>query len=417
DWNITSAEMVKVGIQAWDRYSQRAVALVDDLEKVAASVAKVTADLQKQGDSMAQSLESSGELADSLRKIESDFTAAIESIGATMGTLEEPTQEMLDAIELAFRNKSLAIQLLWKSFTTTASADAAADMKVFTDAVGTGFDALAQKVRLLPPVIGASTTAVDAFIAGLLKIPEATRGLNLVIANFGATTDEALRNTIALKETNQLWTELAAKTDEVSQAEARRIAQAAKVQGLTQAWTSATTAVQDLNKQLLTETSTLGLTGEAFARAALEVKLFGDQFDPLDAKMVTAVDRALALQKQLDALIPQKFARDLQDVSVRAQVLGTDFDQLGAIAGVAQSNFERTMTAFKNGTATIDDVTAASTRLQDAWANQRLFTGIKDAFLSVTDAFSKMAEGIIQGTLDIATAFKNLGQNLIISFV
>jgi len=407
----------KVTQDEWRKQSEFARKAAEDINKVDDALAKMYLDVSRQGAVLTQDLFSTGELDAALTKIERDFQATMAKISAGMGELSQPTELQLAAIEQATKNKLTSLELLWKNYGIKASADLAESFKGFTSAFDPMVDQLARKIRLLPDVIQASTESVNAFIRASLGIPVMERSIASLQATFGGTTEAVKRQEIAIRETGQTWEQLSAKTDEASKSAAKFVAEAAKVATIDAAWKQAGTAMRGLQEQFEAAELASTLTGEAFLRASLQVKLFGDAFDPLDPAMVNAVNRAMELQRALDRMIPANFQSNLDDIATKASLLGDNFDAMGAQVSAAQKNFEATWDAMKRGTASFEDVTAAANAWNAAIADQTLYKNIESAFLSITDTFTKMADGMIQGTLDIADAFANLGRSLLTNFV
>jgi hypothetical protein len=122
------------------------------------------------------------------------------------------------------------------------------------------------------------------------------------------------------------------------------------------------------------------------------------------------------LRAELEKLRATDTAQALETIALKAQLLGENFDAMGARVALARKNFEDLVVAERDGAATMDEVTAAAGRLNAVLAEQKWDKAFQGMFLSVTDTFDKMVTGLIQGTLDIESAFKNLGQSLIANF-
>jgi hypothetical protein len=110
-----------------------------------------------------------------------------------------------------------------------------------------------------------------------------------------------------------------------------------------------------------------------------------------------------------------EFWRQMQQASVSAQALGEDFNLSGARIAALQTQF-RALVDASQGELT-PELQRVGAELRVALADQSLYASIESGFLSITDTFTKMADGLIQGTLDIGDAFADLGRNLLVNFV
>ena len=101
------------------------------------------------------------------------------------------------------------------------------------------------------------------------------------------------------------------------------------------------------------------------------------------------------------------FEETMRAAGISATVLGSNFDLAGARIGALRTRFDALITASKGEWT--PEIQRIGDELRTALADQDLYSQIERGFLSITDTFTKMADGLIQGTLDIGDAFKNLG--------
>src|SRR5262245_15351245 len=114
----------------------------------------------------------------------------------------------------------------------------------------------------------------------------------------------------------------------------------------------------------------------------------------------------------------KQYADALGEIALKAEVLGPSFDAAGARISAMQARFaDMAREAAATGRGVTDEMRAMGAAIEQELSAQRFDKAFQGMFTSVTDAFSGMAQGLIQGTLDIGDAFKNLGQSLIVSFV
>jgi hypothetical protein len=110
--------------------------------------------------------------------------------------------------------------------------------------------------------------------------------------------------------------------------------------------------------------------------ANFEGDILEAQWTRVDASMARAARQAEDIDAALEA-IPANFEGDILEAQIRRQ----------------------------------EDALDAAAKASGQW---RL--DVEKGFLSVTDTFTKMADGLIAGTLDIGDAFANLGRNLLANF-
>jgi TP901 family phage tail tape measure protein len=137
------------------------------------------------------------------------------------------------------------------------------------------------------------------------------------------------------------------------------------------------------------------------------------------AFMLDNVERAFAGMGKtgdISKVLVQNYADALEEIGQKAELLGLNFDVMGAKVKAAQDNFNATFNAVNDGLAPMAALTEAAQDLNEAIAEEEFSKAIDEMMLSVTDTFTKMANGLIAGTLDIGQAFKDLGQSLIANF-
>jgi hypothetical protein len=129
-----------------------------------------------------------------------------------------------------------------------------------------------------------------------------------------------------------------------------------------------------------------------------------------------ASEAVKTLQTELDRLRGVEAARALDEIALKAALLGDKFDVAGARVSAAQTNFDRAFKAFRDGVGSLDALTAAADALGEEQRWQRIKQGIEGALLTIPDTFTKIVNGVLAGTTQIDEAFKELGLKLLANF-
>lgn len=146
------------------------------------------------------------------------------------------------------------------------------------------------------------------------------------------------------------------------------------------------TSLTEFDRRLLALVEKGELMQAPFSTLAQVMQDIGDEITPMPDAFWEAALKVAVLTDDVEALMgPLSALPDVMEDSALAAAILTDSMQ-----------------------PLIDELAP------DKW--ESFGTGIENAFLSVTDTMTKMVDGLIQGTLNIGDAFKNLGQSLIANF-
>src|SRR5262245_44587952 len=102
----------------------------------------------------------------------------------------------------------------------------------------------------------------------------------------------------------------------------------------------------------------------------------------------------------------------LAEIALKSELMGDGFDATSARIQAMQARLnDLTRQARETGSGVTDEMRSMQAAIDQAVSDQKFTKSMENVFLSVTDTFTKMAEGLIQGTLDIGDAFSKLGQS------
>jgi hypothetical protein len=345
-----------------------------------------------------------------------------------------------------------------------ANEQAMTKMAKDADALAALMDKAAQKFALLfvpESARGAVETAMawEAMAQAAEKLGAGGAAAAEQLRGMGAAAVELAVNQQALK---QQWTEMQAAADLTATAienvtaaitllgQLQNPAEAV-INGLTETAERASFAEQALDELVgaagrvgftLTEGSRAVVTfGEVWATATMHVEEFTEAIGgvalpavetqirnmtgALEAMIANgldpASDAAEGMRTALRTLRDLDMAAELEEIALKAELLGDNFDAMGARVALARRNFDEIVAAWRDGTATLEDVRAAAQRLNDTLGDQKVYDTVVAGWDSVVGAISKSIEGVIQGTQSMAdavtNAFRNMGLGILDFFL
>ena len=277
------------------------------------------------------------------------------------------------------------------SFERAASAAAAATTKLDADMkrIGESMTLLSKEQRAARDEMDSLVKSVDSYVTKMPQLGEVTRKV--------ATDTDALRK---------------------AQADLK-----AEMANATEAWRDYDRLIASAGDALREMETPLRTTGELTKGMGLALK---------EADLETFTTNLIEATRALDEIAQE--STDWQtavallnnDIGILTAELGGFKDVLAfltddvrVITGVFKSwpkDVGDAATATAILTDSIDELSAASKKAASDTSWKKFGDGLKGIFESVGDTFEKITTGLIQGTLDIDDAFKNLGQSLLINF-
>ena len=254
-----------------------------------------------------------------------------------------------------------------------------------------------------------------------------------------AITDETARSLVDLRQKvadlSAEFPQLAARFQAIGVAReaiivtARQTADALKAEA--EAWKETDAIVSEMETGLMELAAPLSTAGDLATRFAVTgddvtfslggattaVIAFGAAFRTLAQPAEEAIDMLVQFGPTLTEIdkATLTFEESMRQAGLSSRILGDDFDFAGARIAALRSQFDSLVRASQGEWT--PEIQRVGDELRRSLADQSLFRSIESGFLSITDTFTKMADGLIQGTLDIGDAFANLGRNLLTNFV
>ena len=202
--------------------------------------------------------------------------------------------------------------------------------------------------------------------------------------------------------------------------------EAGKIEDKTKAWKDFDKILEDIDDSLKDLAPPLRTTTELTKGLGLAIPL--DKIDDLNAELIRL---SIALQPLPAPL--NTITQEMEDLASAATKGVVPLKETALIFALLNDTTEKLVTPLKAVSPALhslslsaEDAAVELSILDDTiepllmhmederW--RKMGEGLTSAFLTVTDTFTKTVDGLIAGTLDIETAFTNLGQSLYANF-
>lgn len=151
----------------------------------------------------------------------------------------------------------------------------------------------------------------------------------------------------------------------------------------------------------------IGKTGEELEASNTAWDVFRKRLDELDPSWKAVVEDLAKVREGLKGVKNDlENASAFDNMSAKARLLGDDFDTLGEQVSLLRRMLDQELA--RTGNIVSARAEEIATALRSKLADQRIYQGVENVFLSITDTFTKMVDAVIAGTFEWKNAFDAL---------